>query len=66
MGRDFGLRLVLLAQPVESVIGNDDTRLLGINGREGEVLWLVSIVIVVVVNGTYSRVAKRAFGNGLE
>ena len=38
VGRDLGLGLVLVAQPVEAVIGNDDARLLGLNGGVGKVL----------------------------
>jgi hypothetical protein len=44
------LGLVLLAQPVEALIGHDDTGLLGVDGGIGEV----------------GRVTKVALGNGLE
>lgn len=50
MSRDTGLRLVLLAQPVETVIGDDDTGLFGVDGSVGEV----------------GRVTEGALGNGLE
>lgn len=50
VGRDARLGLVLLAKPVEAVIGNDDTRLLGVDGSVGEV----------------GRVTERALGDGLE
>jgi hypothetical protein len=38
MGRDLGLGLVFLNKPVESLIGDDNTRLLGLDGGIGEVL----------------------------
>lgn len=38
VGGDARLGLVLLAQPVEALIGNDDAGLLGVNGGIGEVL----------------------------
>lgn len=50
VGRDLGLGLVLLAQPVEAVIGDDDTGLFGVDGSVGEV----------------GRVTEVALGNGLE
>jgi hypothetical protein len=50
VGRDAGLGLVLLAKPVEALIGHDDTRLLGVDGSVGEV----------------GRVTECALGNGLE
>jgi hypothetical protein len=50
VGRDLGLWLVLLAKPVEAVIGNDDTGLFRVDGSVGEV----------------GRVTEVALGNGLE
>lgn len=50
VGRDLGLGLVLLAEPVEALIGDDDARLFGVDGSVGEV----------------GRVTKVALGNGLE
>ena len=50
VSRDLGLGLVLLAEPVEAVIGDDDTGLFGVDGSVGEV----------------GRVTKVALGNGLE
>lgn len=50
VGRDLGLGLVLLAQPLEAVIGDDDTGLFGVDGSVGEV----------------GRVTEMALGNGLE
>ena len=50
MGRNLGLGLVLLAEPVEAVIRDDDTGLFGVDGSVGEV----------------GRVTKVALGNGLE
>jgi len=46
----LGLGLVLLAQPVEAVIGHDDTGLFGVDGSVGEVGWITEV----------------ALGNGLE
>lgn len=50
VSRDARLGLVLLAKPVEAVIGDDDAGLFGIDGSVGEV----------------GRVTERALGNGLE
>lgn len=50
VGRNLGLGLVLLAEPVEAVIRDDDTGLFGVDGSVGEV----------------GRVTKVALGNGLE
>ena len=50
VSRDLGLGLVLLAQPVEAGIGDDDTGLFGVDGSVGEV----------------GRVTEVALGNGLE
>ena len=50
VSRHLRLGLVLLAQPVEALIGHDDTGLLGVDGGIGEV----------------GRVTKVALGNGLE
>jgi len=50
VSRDLGLGLVLLAEPVEAVIGDDDTGLFGVDGSVGEV----------------GRVTEVALGNGLE
>ena len=50
VGRDLGLGLVLLAEPVEALIGDDDTGLFGVDGSVGEV----------------GRVTEVALGNGLE
>jgi len=69
VGRDPRLGLVLLAQPVEASIGNDDARLLGVNGGIGEVLaWGISDGGSLAVSraGTYGRVAQVALGDGLE
>jgi len=38
VGWNTGFRLVLFAKPVEPVIGNDDSGLLGIDGGIGKVL----------------------------
>jgi hypothetical protein len=50
VSRHLRLGLVLLAQPVEALIRNDDTGLLRVDGSVGEV----------------GRVTKVALGNGLE
>ena len=50
MSGHLRLGLVLLAQPVEALIGDDDTGLLGVDGSVREV----------------GRVTKVALGNGLE
>lgn len=50
VSRHLRLGLVLLAQPVEAVIGHDDTGLFGVDGGIGEV----------------GRVTKVALGDGLE
>ena len=50
VGGNLGLGLVLLAEPVEAVIGDDDARLLGVDGGIGEVC----------------RVTEVAFCDGLE
>lgn len=50
VSRNLGLGLVLLAEPVEALIGNDDTGLFGVDSSVGEV----------------GRVTKVALGNGLE
>ena len=50
VGRNLGLGLVLLAEPVEALIGDDDTGLFGVDGSVGEV----------------GRVTEVALGNGLE
>lgn len=50
VSRNAGLGLVLLAEPVEAVIGDDDTGLFGVDGSVGEV----------------GRVTEVALGNGLE
>jgi hypothetical protein len=50
VGRDPRLGVVHLAQVIEAVIGDEDTRLLGVDGGIGEV----------------GRVTKRALGDGLE
>lgn len=50
VSRDLGFGLVLLAEPVEALVGHDDTRLLRVDGGIGEV----------------GRVTKRTLGNGLE
>jgi hypothetical protein len=38
VGRDDGLGLVFLNKPVETLVGNDNTRLLGLDGGIWEVL----------------------------
>lgn len=50
VGGNLRLGLVVLAKPVEAVIGDNDTRLFGVNGSIGEV----------------GRVTKGRLGNGLE
>lgn len=50
VGGDLGLGLVLLAQPVEALVGDEDARLLRVDGSIGEV----------------GRVTEGALGNGLE
>ena len=50
VSRNLGLGLVLLAEPVEALIGNNDTGLFGVDSSVGEV----------------GRVTKVALGNGLE
>ena len=44
VGRNLRLRLVLLAQPVESLIGNNNARLLRVDGGVREVLKHVSVM----------------------
>lgn len=50
VGGNLGLGLVVLAEPVEALIGNDDTGLFGVDGGIGEV----------------GRVTQRGLGDGLE
>lgn len=50
VSRDLRLGLVLLAEPVEALVGDDDTGLFGVDGSVWEV----------------GRVTKVALGNGLE
>lgn len=50
VGGHLGLGLVVLAQPVEAVIGDDDAGFFGVNGGIGEV----------------GRVTQRGLGDGLE
>lgn len=50
VSRDLGLGLVVLAQPVEALVGDEDARLFGLDGGIGEV----------------GRVTEVALGNGLE
>lgn len=50
VGGDARLGLVVVAEPVEAVIGDNDARLFGVNGGKGEV----------------GGVTKRRLGNGLE
>jgi len=66
MSRNSGLGLVFFAQPVKSVIGYEDTRFFGINGREGEILKQVSKDREKVSIGTHGRISKGALGNSLK
>lgn len=50
VGRNLRLGLVVLAQPIETIIGDDDTRLFGVNGGIGKV----------------GRVTQVGLGDGLE
>jgi hypothetical protein len=61
--------VVLLAQPVEALIGDDDASLLGVNGGIGEVLATASATVVLSSAPrveAYGRVAQVALGDGLE
>lgn len=50
VGGHLGLGLVVVTEPVEALVGNDDAGLLGVNGGIGEV----------------GRVTQRRLGDGLE
>lgn len=50
VGGNLGLGFVMTAEPVEALIGNDDTSFFGVDGSEGKVGW----------------VTQRRLGNGLE
>lgn len=50
VGGNLGLGLVVVAQPVEALVGDNDARLFGLDGGIGKV----------------GGVTKVAFGNGLE
>jgi hypothetical protein len=69
VGRHLRLGVVLLAQPVEALIGDDDASLLGVNSGIGEVLATVSATVVLWSAPrveAYGRVAQVALGDGLE
>lgn len=68
VGGDARLGLVLLAEPVVAVVGDDDASLLGVNGGVGEVLQALLAVISAGASNedTYGGVTKIALGDGLE
>ncbi|KAI6768176.1 hypothetical protein HG530_006185 [Fusarium avenaceum] len=69
VGGDNGFGLVLLDQPVESIIRNDDTGFLRVDGSIREVLDAVSTPILKTMDGegaSYSWVTEIGLGNGLE
>lgn len=77
MCRNSGLWVVFLAEPLISLIWNEDTRLLRLDGREGEVLGIIvsfdfdekasrSWRQAGFAICTYGRVSERAFGDSLE
>jgi hypothetical protein len=69
VGGNNRLGLVLLDEPIEPVIGNDDTSFLRVDSGIGEVLDAVSTPILKTADGegaSYSWVTEVRLGNGLE
>lgn len=58
--------VVFFAEPVVSVIWDDNSRFFGIDGSEREILSMVRASSVIVKGLTYGGVTKTTFGDSLE